>query len=52
MNLKDRGITVGDLLLLIIFIISTVFIINKFRETEKKAHLYFIPNEVSIIDTD
>ena len=50
MNLKDRGFTIGDLLLLIIFIITTVFIINKIRETEKQAHLYIIPNEISMID--
>ena len=52
MNLKDRGITVGDLLLLIIFIISTVFIINKIREPEKKAHIYIIPNEISMLEKD
>lgn len=40
MNLRDRGITVGDLLLTIIFTISTIFIINKFQDSESKAHNY------------
>ena len=31
MNLKDRGITVGDLLLIIIITISTIVIIKTFK---------------------
>ena len=46
MNLKERGITVGDLLIIIIFVISTVFIINKFKEGDKKAYLYMFNNEI------
>ena len=38
MNLKERGITVGDLLLILFFVISTVFIINKFKESDKQAN--------------
>ena len=48
MNLKERGITVGDLLLIIIFIISTVFIINKLTDNQKDAHLYLTPNNFSL----
>lgn len=48
MNLKERGITVGDLLLISIFIISTVFIINIIKNSDNKAHLYLMTNEISI----
>ena len=43
MNLKERGITVGDLLLILIFVISTVFTINKVKETDKQANLDITP---------
>ena len=46
MNIKERGITVGDLLLIIIFVISTVFIINKFKNSEKQAYFEIAPIEV------
>ena len=32
MNLRERGITVGDLLILLIVIFSTTFIINKYKD--------------------
>ena len=40
MNLKERGITVGDLLIISILIISTVLIINKNKESDDQAHFY------------
>ena len=46
MNLKERGITVGDLLLIIIFVISTVLIINKVKDVEKKTYLQIGPSEI------
>tara|TARA_S200000501_G_scaffold371763_1_gene415506 strand:- start:1555 stop:1713 length:159 start_codon:yes stop_codon:yes gene_type:complete len=46
MNLKERGITVGDLLLIIIFVFSTVFIISKVKEGDKQAYFYISPNEI------
>jgi len=46
MNLKERGITVGDLLLILIFVISTVLIINKFEESDKQA--YFETSTIEI----
>ena len=48
MNLKDRGITVGDLLIMIIFIIATIFIINKFNDNKEQTHLYKIPRCVEV----
>ena len=47
MNLKERGITVGDLLLILIFVISTVFIINNFRESDKQT--YFETTSIKIL---
>tara|TARA_A100000164_G_C21619211_1_gene635762 strand:+ start:419 stop:577 length:159 start_codon:yes stop_codon:yes gene_type:complete len=46
MNLKERGITVGDLLLILIFVISTVFIINKIKESDREAYFKLAPNEM------
>ena len=46
MNLKERGITVGDLLLIIIFLISTVFIINKVKDNDNQAYFHAAPNEI------
>ena len=40
MNLKERGVTVGDLLIISIILISTIFFINKFKDNEKQSHLY------------
>ena len=48
MNLKERGITVGDLLLISILIISTVFIISKVKDNDKKANFYMTPQNYSI----
>ena len=46
MNLKERGITVGDLLLILIFVISTVFIINKFKDNDKQTYIETTPIEI------
>ena len=35
MNLKERGLTVGDLLLLIIIIFSTTIIVKKWNNNKK-----------------
>ena len=48
MNLKERGITVGDLLLISIFVISTVFIINKVKDNDKQSYFHSAPNESMI----
>ena len=45
MNLKDRGITVGDLLLISIFVIGTLITINKIKDNEKQAYFNFAPIE-------
>ena len=45
MNFKERGITVGDLLLILIFVISTFFIINKVKDSDNQAYLRVAPKE-------
>ena len=46
MNLKERGITVGDLLVILIFVISTVFIVNKVKDNDKQTYFQIAPNEI------
>lgn len=48
MNLKERGITVGDLLIIVIITISTIFIINRAKEGENQTHFYMTPINVAI----
>ena len=38
MNLKERGITVGDLLILIIIIITSTILIKSFSKDKKTTH--------------
>jgi len=46
MNLKERGLTVGDLMIILIFVISTVFIINKVKDSNKQTYFQIIPNKI------
>ena len=43
MNLKDRGVTVGDLLFLLIIIISTTFIIKNLNKENNKSFNFVQP---------
>ena len=43
MNLKERGLTVGDLIIVVVIIATTVFVINKYKESEKKTYFQMIP---------
>ena len=47
MNFKERGVTVGDLLIISIIIISTIFTINKLKDSDKQSHLYLSSNKIS-----
>ena len=44
MNLKERGVTVGDLLIISIIIISSFFIINKVQDGDSKSGIYMNSN--------
>ena len=46
MNLKERGITVGDLLLTLFFVFLTIFIINKFKNSGKQVYFETTPIEI------
>ena len=46
MNLKERGLTVGDLMIILIFVISTVFIINKVKDSDNQSYSQIAPNEI------
>ena len=46
MSLKERGLTVGDLMIILILVISTVFIINKVKDSDKKSYFQIVPNEI------
>ena len=47
MNLKERGITVGDLLILIIIIITSTILIKSFSKDKKTTLNYSNQMEVS-----
>tara|TARA_B100000212_G_scaffold72320_1_gene50989 strand:- start:1973 stop:2137 length:165 start_codon:yes stop_codon:yes gene_type:complete len=39
MNFKERGLTVGDVTILLILILLTFFIINKFKESKAQKQI-------------
>ena len=44
MNLKERGITVGDLIIIILIIVTSTIVVKTFNKN-KNAALYTIDNE-------
>ena len=47
MNLKERGITVGDLLIILIIIITSTILIKSFSKDKKAALNYSNQEQVS-----
>ena len=47
MNLKERGITVGDLLIILIIIITSTILIKSFSKDKKTALNYNNQEQVS-----
>ena len=47
MNLKERGITVGDLLIILIIIITSTILIKSFRKDKKTTLNYCNQEQVS-----
>jgi len=47
MNLKERGITVGDLLIILIIIITSTTLIKSFRKDKKITHNYINQEQVT-----
>ena len=46
MNLKERGVTVGDLVVISIITISTFVIINKVNDRDKQINSIVNPSEI------
>ena len=47
MNLKERGITVGDLLIILIIIITSTILVKSFSKEKKTSLKYFNQENVS-----
>ena len=47
MNLKERGITVGDLLIILIIIITSTTLIKSFSKNKKTTHNYSNQGQVT-----
>ena len=50
MNLKDRGITVGDLLIILIIITTSTILIKSFNKDKKTTFNYSNQNELSYMN--
>ena len=48
MNLKERGITVGDLLIILFIIISITFMIKKFQKNNQTSY-NFTNSEIKVL---
>ncbi len=49
MNLKERGITVGDLLIILIIIITSTIIIKSFNKDKKTTLIHSDQEKVSFM---
>jgi hypothetical protein len=47
MNLKERGITVGDLLIILLIIITTTILIKSFSKDKKTTLIYSNQSTIS-----
>ena len=47
MNLKERGITVGDLLIIILIIITSTILIKSFSKDKKTTYKHINQEQVS-----
>ena len=47
MNLKERGVTVGDLLIIIIIILTGAVVFKTFNQDKKTAHSQINQEEIS-----
>ena len=50
MNLKERGITVGDLLIIFIIIITSTILIKSFSKDKKTTFNYINQDQVSYMN--
>ena len=47
MNLKERGVTIGDLLIILIIIITSTILIKSFSKDKKRTFNYINQEQVS-----
>ena len=47
MNLKERGITVGDLLIILMIILTTTILFKTFNKNKKTTHNYNVQEIIS-----
>jgi hypothetical protein len=47
MNLKERGITVGDLLIILVIIITTTILVKSFSKDKKTTLIYSNQSTIS-----
>ena len=47
MNLKERGITVGDLLIMLLIIIISTILIKSFSKDKKTTYNYSIQEQIT-----
>ena len=47
MNLKERGITVGDLLIILIIIITSTILIKSFSKNKKTTYIHSHHEQIS-----
>ena len=50
MNLKERGVTVGDLLIIFILILSTTILVKTLNKDKKTSFIYSNPEKVSYLN--
>ncbi len=46
MNFKERGLTVGDLILILTFVISTFFIITKVKNSDQQTYFQITTHKI------
>ena len=51
MNLKERGLTVGDLLIILIIILTTTILFKSINKDKKKSFNYINQEQISHIKT-
>ena len=47
MNLKERGITIGDLLIISILLLTTTMLVKSFNKDKKTTLIYSLQERVS-----
>tara|TARA_Y100001978_G_scaffold176703_1_gene169754 strand:+ start:266 stop:427 length:162 start_codon:yes stop_codon:yes gene_type:complete len=53
MNFKERGVTIGDLIILLIFILFSFIVINKIKESKSQkqiSNIYPVEIQKNIIE--